>query len=148
MSHVRVEGVVAVIEHEGRLLAIRRAAGIAAGGSWCLPGGAVEPGETLEQALVREVQEEVGLSVRPLRQVWEWTRPDGRLRLHWWLAEVCGSSVQMTLAPSEVAEARWVSREDFRRLSPVLESNIAFLDYCERCRQTPPATGTTTGEQP
>jgi 8-oxo-dGTP diphosphatase len=131
-----VQGVVAVIEHEGRLLAIRRAAGIAAGGSWCLPGGAVEPGESLEQALVREVREEVGLDVRPVRQVWQWTRPDGRLHLHWWLAELVGNSAEMALASSEVAEARWVSREEFRRLQPVLESNLAFLDHCEQNART------------
>jgi len=39
------------------------------GGGWSLPGGAVEPGETLEQAAVREVYEETGLIIEPINIV-------------------------------------------------------------------------------
>jgi len=47
----------------GRLLLIRRGHEPSRG-LWSLPGGRVEPGETLEQAVVREVHEETGLEVR------------------------------------------------------------------------------------
>jgi mutator protein MutT len=60
-------GVGAVLIHEGRVLLIRRGKEPLRG-RWVVPGGTVELGETLEQALVREVQEETGLVVRP-RQV-------------------------------------------------------------------------------
>jgi mutator protein MutT len=59
-----VVGVGAVLVHEGRLLLIRRAKEPLRG-RWLVPGGTVEWGETLEQALVREVEEETGLVVKP-----------------------------------------------------------------------------------
>jgi 8-oxo-dGTP diphosphatase len=59
--------VAAALVHRGRLLAARRTRPAAAAGWWELPGGKVEPGETLEQAVVREVAEELGCVVRPVR---------------------------------------------------------------------------------
>ena len=54
----------AVVHDEtGRLLLIRRGHAPHAG-SWSLPGGRVEPGETVAQAVEREVREETGLAVR------------------------------------------------------------------------------------
>jgi len=57
-------GVGAVLIHEGRVLLIRRGKEPLRG-RWVVPGGTVELGETLEQALVREIEEETGLVVRP-----------------------------------------------------------------------------------
>jgi len=48
---------------DGRLLAAQRRAGRHLGGAWELPGGKVEPGEADEAALVRELEEELGVSV-------------------------------------------------------------------------------------
>lgn len=57
-----------VVDASGRLLLVRRANPPHAG-LWSLPGGHVEPGETREQAVVREVAEETGLQVLVLRRV-------------------------------------------------------------------------------
>jgi 8-oxo-dGTP diphosphatase len=57
-----VVGVGAVARQGDDLLLVRRGHGPAAG-SWSIPGGHVEAGETLHEALVREVQEETGLEV-------------------------------------------------------------------------------------
>lgn len=57
-------GVGAVLIHEGRVLLIRRGKEPLRG-RWVVPGGTVELGETLERALVREIEEETGLIVRP-----------------------------------------------------------------------------------
>jgi 8-oxo-dGTP diphosphatase len=55
--------VAAVIEHEGLLLACRRAEHKSLSGFWEFPGGKVEPGEGDQEALVREVQEELGIQI-------------------------------------------------------------------------------------
>jgi phosphatase NudJ len=56
--------VLGVVEHEGRFLFVQERKH---GQSWYLPAGGVEPGETLEQALVRETLEEAGVRVAPTR---------------------------------------------------------------------------------
>ncbi|WP_337002120.1 MULTISPECIES: (deoxy)nucleoside triphosphate pyrophosphohydrolase [unclassified Microbacterium] len=64
MSQSRIiEVVAAVVEREALILTCRRRAEKAAGGKWEFPGGKVEPGETHADALVREIQEELGASI-------------------------------------------------------------------------------------
>lgn len=130
-----VHGVIAVIERHGELLMIRRADGIAAPGWWCFPGGAIEPGEPPAVAVARETLEEVGLVVHPVRQVWEWARPDGKLVLFWWLARLERPEQAITVNPAEVAEARWLPPAAIRELQPLLPNNLEFLDIYE-CLQS------------
>jgi mutator protein MutT len=59
-----VVGVGGVVVHDGRALLIRRGKQPLYG-RWVVPGGTVELGETLTQALVREMREETGLEVEP-----------------------------------------------------------------------------------
>lgn len=62
MQQIPVSVVRAIImDKQGRLLLLRRRPGSAGAGQWCLPGGKVDYGETVEQALRAEVAEETGL---------------------------------------------------------------------------------------
>ena len=54
----------ALIDPDGRMLIAQRPSGKAMAGLWEFPGGKWEPGETPEQALIRELGEELGISVK------------------------------------------------------------------------------------
>ena len=59
-----IEVVAAIIEHEGRILATQRGYGDFKDG-WEFPGGKMEPGETPEAAIVREIEEELKVTIAP-----------------------------------------------------------------------------------
>jgi 8-oxo-dGTP diphosphatase len=61
----RIQVVAAVVTREGRLLLTRRPPGGPLGLLWEFPGGKVEEGESPEHAMVREIDEELGVSARP-----------------------------------------------------------------------------------
>lgn len=126
-----VHGVVAVICSDGRILSILRPADIVLGGRWCFPGGAVEPGESQAEAVVREVREEVGLDIEAGRKVWEWFRPGGGLVLHWWSTRLVDADQPVRLNPREADEHIWATPDELRSLERILESDIEFLDLVE-----------------
>jgi len=107
-----IAGVGAIILNQDTILLVKR--GVEPGkGRWSIPGGAVELGEGLHEALKREVREECGLDIETdrLMDVVENLVPDenGRLRFHYvviyFLARLRGG----TLKPaSDVADAQWV----------------------------------------
>jgi 8-oxo-dGTP diphosphatase len=122
----RREGVVAVIHRGGRILFIKRAEGTPHPGVWAPPSGEIDPGESQEATLVREVREEVDLEVRPLRCVRQSVSASGTHTLYWWLAEPVGET--LTLDASEASEARWVTAAEFAVLSPTFPGDCDFFN--------------------
>ncbi|MFH8499417.1 NUDIX domain-containing protein [Streptomyces coeruleorubidus] len=120
------QAIVAVLLRRDRVLAIRRGPAVARPGYWQPLSGKLEPGETQEQAVVREVREEVGLSVVPLAKVWESETDDHLFRLHWWTARA--DTGEVVPDPAEVAETRWVTPEEFLTLDPVFEGDREFFE--------------------
>ncbi|HEY5985258.1 MAG TPA: NUDIX domain-containing protein [Streptosporangiaceae bacterium] len=100
-----------ITDAEGRLLLIKRGHPPQAG-RWSLPGGRIEPGESDEQALVREVLEETGLRVSPGRLVGSVERPgsgDAVLDIRDYAASVTGGEL---LPGDDADDARWVGPPD------------------------------------
>jgi len=84
-------------------------------GEWSLPGGLVEVGEELTEALRREIREETGLAVRvgPVVEVLDRILRDeeGRVRFHYVLVDyLCRVEGGQLEAASDAAETRWVER--------------------------------------
>ena len=122
----RRRGVVAVVVRQGRFLVIRRAAAVVAPGMVCFPGGAGEGAETEEETLVREIREELGVAIEPIRRVWRSVTP-WQVELSWWLSRIAEGEL-LRPNPAEVASVHWQTAGELRRLPNLLESNHHFLD--------------------
>lgn len=111
-----VVGVGAVILDQERVLLVRRGQEPLKG-QWSLPGGALELGETLEDGIRREVREETGLEVEPVRIVKVFDHishdEDGRIRYHYvlidYLCRVTGGSLACA---SDAVDAKWTAWDD------------------------------------
>lgn len=112
-SHPQV-GVGGVVVSDGRVLLVRRGKAPLLG-QWSIPGGTVELGETLEEALIREMAEETGLDVAPVRllTVFDRIEREGELVVfHYVIADYlcqCLSEAASARAGSDALEVRWVA---------------------------------------
>ena len=100
-----VEVVAAVVERDGRYLVTRRLEGTHLAGLWEFPGGKIKPGEKREDALRRELAEELGVeaSVGELIETVDWTYPEKRVRIFFYRCAVSGEP-----CPQERQEMLWV----------------------------------------
>ena len=102
----------AAIIRDGKVVIVRRGAGVATG-VYTLPGGVVETGETVREAVVREVREEVGMTIEPLEPAGYREmiarEADGRVKRHFVI--LCFAARWIAGEPTpdmtEIAEAEW-----------------------------------------
>lgn len=118
----------AVISRRERVLVIRRGNEVPFSDYWSPVSGKIEPGEGQAEAVVREVREELGMVVVPVRKVWECPSSDGAYRLHWWIAELADETADLVLDPREVSEARWIRAAELRTFSKVFEADVRFFE--------------------
>ncbi|MFB6437864.1 NUDIX hydrolase [Streptomyces sp. NPDC056411] len=106
----------AIIVHEGRVLMVRRQ--VSEGKlSWQFPAGEVEPGETREDAAVRETKEETGLNVSAVELLGERVHPaTGRL-MSYTACEVVSGTAHVA-DTEELAELAWVAHAQIPEYVP------------------------------
>ena len=102
-----IEVVASVIKKDDRIFATQRGYGEFQGG-WEFPGGKVEPGETLEAALVREIKEELDaeINVKDLFDTVEYDYPKFHLTMHCFICELVSEDIVL----KEHSAARWLDK--------------------------------------
>ena len=129
-------GVGAVIVEHNRALLIRRGQPPLLG-EWSLPGGVLECGEALCDAVVREAFEETGLTVEVGEMLGVYERviraDDGRVRYHYILIDfLCHRVAGELRAGSDASEVGWFCREELPSLKLAPDANDVVLKGLER----------------
>ena len=129
-----IEVVAAVIFQEGKVLCVQRAENEKEYVSlkWEFPGGKVEVGESMEEALMREIEEELAVEIHELQYLMtvEHSYPDFYLTMH---AYTCALTVREVALKEHVA-TKWLAVEELSKLDwasadvPVVER----LMFCAR----------------
>ena len=122
-----IEVVAAIMIRDGKAFATQR--GYRAWQSWWeFPGGKVEPGECPQEALVREIREELDaeIEVGKLLKAVEWDYPDFHLTMHCFICSLISESMHL----NEHEDAAWLTRETIRSVKwlPADEELITLIE--------------------
>lgn len=104
-----IEVVAAIIKKGDKIFITKRSYGEFTD-MWEFPGGKIEEGETQEQALIREIKEELELDITNLNYLTnvEYDYPNFHLKMHCFICEICGG----TLSLNAHNDAKWVLLEE------------------------------------
>jgi len=105
-----VRVVAAIIRRDGQILITKRPANVHLAGLWEFPGGKVEPDESLQTALIREIREELGVEIEVLDERFRIRHdyPNRSVELHFFEAGIVSGDPK----PLDVADIRWVRPSD------------------------------------
>ena len=124
----QIEVVAAIIRRGNEIFATQRGYGEFKDW-WELPGGKIEPGESPQQALVREIREELDatIEVGKLLQTVEWDYPTFHLTMHCFWCELTCEALHL----NEHEAASWLDREHLRSVK-WLPADYVILDEIDR----------------
>ena len=129
MSGIVEVAAAVMLRADGRqFLLAQRPEGKVYAGYWEFPGGKVEPGETVHDALIRELQEELGITVTACSP-WltrQFTYPHATVRLSFWRVTAWDGEIGIT-APLEHSAVDWLACGDAPHVAPILPANAPIL---------------------
>jgi 8-oxo-dGTP diphosphatase len=136
-------GVGGVVIHRGRVLLVLRARAPLKG-RWSIPGGLVELGEGLEKAVSRELKEETGLNVAPVKIIAVFDRVQRagrRIRYHFVIVDYLCRLKRGKLKPaSDVLNACWVRREELSKYHLTEKAQSVILEAFQRSAARRPSS--------
>lgn len=124
-----IEVAAAILRREDKILICRRAPGGNCGELWEFPGGKLEAGETPEQALVRECEEELGVtvSVDELYDGFPYSYPDREIQFYFYLATIVKGEIRGLVHTG----LEWVRPEDLKRYA-FCPADLPLVERLER----------------
>jgi 8-oxo-dGTP pyrophosphatase MutT (NUDIX family) len=115
-----------VIKNEDRyLLGKRSDLKAKAPGFWCPISGHIEDGESEIEAVIREAEEELGVSVTPRYKLKSTLTHDKTVILHWWLTDIISGVPHLN--NGENSQLGWFSPSELRVLKPSFEEDLQIL---------------------
>ena len=111
-----IEVVGALVRDGGKTMLAQRPQGKAQAGFWEFPGGKLEPGETVEQALVRELREELALEIENPRVIGSVVHEYPEKTIHLTLVE-CNRAADSIPCPQEHQAVDWFDSESIKSIS-------------------------------
>jgi mutator protein MutT len=125
----RTFGVHCVIHHGDAMLLVRNTYGRR---QWTFPGGRIARGETAEDAIRREVREEVGLHLQQLHPLGAFDATVDYKQDHVTVFAGIAPHRRVTLDTGEILEARWFQPHDLPPLPPVTARMLAMWQQAQR----------------
>jgi len=125
-----IPGVAAVTINKGKVLLVIRGKSPNLG-KWGIPGGVVEVGETVEEAVVREVYEETNIVVKPIKLITIFDSigrdSEGKVRIHYVLLEyLCEYVSGEVKAASDAPDAKWFALNEMDSIN-MMENTRKFV---------------------
>ena len=141
MERIYLASPIIIKEEEGikKVLLIKRAKEPFRG-NWQLPGGKIEQGETSEEAVVREVIEEIGLKFKNIKFVKDYDHYYPELNEHYFFKAFIGIvgeenntieeiNKEIKLEPKEATEFNWFSKKELKKLKLMWGAKLICHDY-------------------
>ncbi len=90
------------------------------------PGGKKEFNETLEECVIREVKEELGLEIDPIKLfgIYKTNSPEGDFNVNMYLARIIGGTIVLK-EPKKIADYGWYSLADINNIKDIIVPNLA-----------------------
>ncbi|OOM14438.1 (deoxy)nucleoside triphosphate pyrophosphohydrolase [Clostridium saccharobutylicum] len=127
-----IEVVAAVIKHDNKIFTSRRNYGEFEN-MWEFPGGKIEEGETREEALIREIKEELELNIEVNKYLTtvEYDYPNFHLIMHCFMCTIIGGELRLNVHN----DAKWTTLEELDKLNWIA-ADILVVEKLKECEKS------------